>query len=367
MTIFRNYFKILKAHKLVLLIYSGIFIVLAILSSRMNSTDNKYTKAKARMYLIDRSKTTISEGLSNHLEKNNEVLDMDEDIVDDKLFYKLISLAVELPEDFETNRQVNIKQAPNDIYSEYVKQDIEKYLRFVESYEKAGYSTEQAIKKTDKDLDESVKVSLKKASDNVGNMGIVSYFNFLSYVLMSQIILAVANISLAYNKETIYKRNLSSPVNIRRQNLELILGHAVTGIIIWLSYIILFAFLWKDQLFSRQILLMILNSLIFTGTTVCLAAFVSNMVNDENSLNGIVNVVTLGSCFLSGVFVPQSLLGDTASMIGKIFPVYYYVSNNNQLNVDPSFSAIRTNLIIMLAYALAFIVLSMMKKNKTFE
>lgn len=364
MIVFKNYFKILRAHKLEFLIYSAIFIVLSLMAYSMGPSDQAYEKVEARMYLEDQSNSPLSQGLSKYLAKNNQIMEMDKEIVKDKLFYKVISLAVEIPENFEEDRLVQIMQAPSDIYAAYVKQDIEKYLSFVETYERAGYPTEEAIKKVEKDLDTKVQVSLTTESDSNINSGINTYFNFLAYVLLSQIILAVATISLTYRKETVYKRNLVSPMKHTRQTLEMILGHIVTGFFMWLSYIVLYGILWKETLFTAQVNLMTLNSLIFTITAICMATFFSNLVADNNSLQGIVNVVALGTCFVSGVFVPQSLLGDMAIKIGKLFPVYYYVESNNILNSRADFSLIRNNLLIMIAYALVFVVLTLMKKAK---
>ena len=63
--------------------------------------------------------------------------------------------------------------------------------------------------------------------------------------------------------------------------------------------------------------------------------------------------------------VPQEFLGETALKIGKIFPSYYYIQNNDVLASNPSFDAIKTNLLIMLGFAALFIVVTVVAKPKT--
>ena len=40
-------------------------------------------------------------------------------------------------------------------------------------------------------------------------------------------------------------------------------------------------------------------------------------------------MVSLGTAFVSGVFVPQELLGEKVLAMAKFFPMYYYVRINN--------------------------------------
>lgn len=51
-------------------------------------------------------------------------------------------------------------------------------------------------------------------------------------------------------------------------------------------------------------------------------------MKSKDSLNGIVNVVALGSSFISGAFVPQEYLGQTVLNFSKVFPSYWFIRNN---------------------------------------
>lgn len=159
-------------------------------------------------------------------------------------------------------------------------------------------------------------------------------------------------------------RNAVSPMTRARMNLELILGHISTGLIVWALYIFLFVILYKYDFSAAHINLMMVNSLIFTISVVTMAVFISSLISNENTISGIMQVVSLGSSFLCGAFVPQALLSKTALTLGKIFPSYYYIKNNEMVLENPSFGTILPNIGIMLAFSLVFILISMGMKTK---
>ena len=84
-------------------------------------------------------------------------------------------------------------------------------------------------------------------------------------------------------------------------------------------------------MFTTHGLIYILNSFIFTICAVAIAFLIGNLVSNKNAINGIVNVVALGSSFLCGSFVPLEWLPDTVIKIAHILPSYYYISSNEMI------------------------------------
>ncbi|MDO4661975.1 MAG: ABC transporter permease [Tissierellia bacterium] len=366
MTVFKNYFKIAKAHRKSLLLYAGIFFLILIfsLSGSDDSGLGDYSSLKVDIYLKDESNTDLSKALYNHLEKNCNIIKMDENLIEDSLFYGEISSIVIIPEDFENTQKVEYKSSPKDISGMLVENHINQFLNQVNFYERAGFERSIAIENANKDLDKKVKV-VKNNNDKVKSNDISNfYFDFLNYPLMSQIILIVSTIMLVYKKESLYKRNAISPVGKSSQSLQLSLGHIVSGIIIWLVYMILYLLICKESLSSNLVRLLFLNSFVFTISTVCMSVFISNIAKNENSLNGIMNVVALGSSFLSGAFVPQEILSETSLKLARIFPSYYYITNNNMLIKSPELATSSSNMLIMLGFSAVFIILSIIIKPK---
>ncbi|MFR7761412.1 MAG: ABC transporter permease, partial [Peptoniphilus grossensis] len=128
--------------------------------------------------------------------------------------------------------------------------------------------------------------------------------------------------------------------------------------------ILMFVILYKYDFSLAYTNIMMVNSLFFTISVVTMAVFISSLISNENTISGIMQVVSLGSSFLCGAFVPQVLLSKTALTLGKIFPSYYYIKNNEMLLENPSFATILPNIGIMLAFSLFFIIISGLMKTK---
>lgn len=364
MRIFKNYFKIVKGHKFSILLYTIIFLSIISFTTKSGNDKSFYTNVRPDIYINDEANTDLSKGLNSYLAKKTVIKEMDESVVEDKLFYQMISAALIIPKDFDTTRTVNFKQAPDDMYGMVVKEHINQYLNQVKTYEIAGFATKDAIKYSSEDLEKTIDVGIKSGIDLGKEDNSLFYFNFINYLILAQVLLIVSTIVSVYRKKSLAMRNAASPMPKHRQNLELILGHILTGLIVWALYILMFVILYKYDFSQDHINLMMVNSLFFTISVVTMAVFISSLISNENTISGIMQVVSLGSSFLCGAFVPQTLLSKTALTLGKIFPSYYYIKNNEMLLENPSFDTILANIGIMLAFSLAFVLISMVMKTK---
>ena len=57
-------------------------------------------------------------------------------------------------------------------------------------------------------------------------------------------------------------------------------------------------------------------------------------------------------------------LGDTALTLGRVFPGFYYIQSNDMLMEKPEFSTMLPNVLIMVGFAVVFIVVSIVAKPK---
>ena len=85
-------------------------------------------------------------------------------------------------------------------------------------------------------------------------------------------------------------------------------------------------------------MLIALNRLVFTISTVMMMAFLSVLPLKASVLSSIVStVVSLGFAFLGGIFVPLSYLGDGVKMIGRFLPTFWYSTSLDALNSGKGF------------------------------
>ncbi len=363
MKVFKNYFKIVWAHKTAIILYTIIFAVIMSFSTK-GTKEASYKSIDVRIYLKDNANTSLSKALCDYLNTNAKPIDMDESLVEDKLFYANISCALEIPKDFDQTKKVLYKAAPDEMYAMSVKEKVNIYLSQVAAYEAAGFSEDDAIKYTKEDLDKKFDVEIKEGSVDTKRDNSRIYFNFLNYVLLAQAIMVVATIVKVYRKKPILMRNLVSPMPRTKINLQMMLGHIVTGLCLWLLYMVLFVLMYKYDFTKTHINLMMLNSFIFTITVVAMSVMIANLIKSENAISGVMNVVSLGSSFLCGAFAPQELLGDTALTLGRVFPGFYYIQSNDMLMEKPEFSTMLPNVLIMVGFAIAFIIISVVAKPK---
>nr|WP_276938971.1 ABC transporter permease [Helcococcus sueciensis] len=368
MNIFKNYFKIVKKHKFSILLYTIIFLSISIffINSNSSNTDTNYSEVKNKVYVEDKSNSQISKALVDYIGKKEKIVsDLDKENLDDELFYRSIDAIVTIPEDFENTREIIYKSSPKSMYSFLVKQRVNEFIDKVYKYNDNGYELEDSIKYANSDLDKTIKVqkinNMKQASGDESNSRF--YFNFMSYPLLSQILLVVTLVMSSYYKETVNKRQRVSAVSEKKTNLILTLGHLVFGIIFWLLYIIICIVLVKDFEFNQVFLLAEFNSFIFMVTSVTLSMLIGKLFQDSNSLSVVINILVLGSSFLSGVFVPMEFLGEATLKIARIFPNYYYVLNNSLIDQGKNISELMPNILIMLGFSFIFIILTNVVKK----
>ena len=368
MNIFKNYFKIVRNHKFSVLLYTIIFLSISIffLNSNSSNTDADYSEVKNNVYIEDRSNSQISKALVDYIGKREKIVsDLDKENLDDELFYRTIDAIIMIPEDFENTKEIAYKSSPQSMYSFLVKQRVNEFIDKFDKYSKNGYSLEESIKYANSDLDKTIKV--QKINDLKQSNGDESasrfYFNFVSYPLLSQILLVVTLVMSSYYKETVNKRQRVSPVSEKRTNLILTLGHLVFGIIFWILYLLICIVLVKDFEFNQVFLLAAINSFVFMISAVTLSMLVGKLFQDSNSLSVVINVLVLGSSFLSGVFVPMEFLGESTLKLARIFPNYYYILNNSLIDQGKKLSELIPNILILLGFSLVFVVLTNVVKK----
>lgn len=363
MNIFKNYFKIVRNHKFSVLLYTIVFLSISIffLNSNSSNTDADYSEVKNNVYIEDRSNSQISKALVDYIGKREKIVsDLDKENLDDELFYRAIDAIIMIPEDFENTKEIAYKSSPQSMYSFLVKQRVNEFIDKFDKYSKNGYSLDESIKYANSDLDKTIKV--QKINDlkqsNGGESASRFYFNFMSYPLLSQILLVVTLVMSSYYKETVNKRQRVSPVSEKEMNLILTLGHLVFGIIFWILYLLIFIVIVKYFEFNQVFLLAALNSFVFMISAVTLSMLVGKLFQDSNSLPVVINILVLGSSFLSGVFVSMEILGESTLKLARIFPNYYYVLNNSLIDQGKNISELMPNILILLGFSLVCVVLT---------
>ena len=148
------------------------------------------------------------------------------------------------------------------------------------------------------------------------------------------------------------------------------LSNSLFSILLWGLYVLFSFFLVGNVMFSIYGYFYIFNAFLFTMVSLSIAFFIGSFLKNKEAINGIVNVIALGSSFLCGAFVPISFLPKSVLYVVRIFPSYWFIQNNELLStlevIDSS--AIRTlffHFTILFFFLVFFLILTniLSKKN----
>ncbi len=379
MTVYRTFLKVLNKSKVPIIMYTVFLIVFGSLSFSNNNTAMDFTASKPDIVIVNADKEIgVTKNLINYLKKNTDVRDIkDGNAINDALFYRDVNYVIYIPKnyrnDFLTGNNPEIKiKSTKDYYSSLADIILNRYLTVANTY-KETYSDESIIiEKINNSLNTSTKVDIKSKIDTNTLSKATRYYDFLNYSMMAGAIYVICLVLSSFHEEKVKKRIIVSSMDYKKQNNILLFANSVFAIIVWLVYVILSIILCGDIILSSRGLIYILNSFIFTICCVTIAFLISNLINNKNAINGIINVVALGSSFLCGAFVPVEFLPDSVLKIAHLLPSYWYINTNELIktleivNLD-TLKPIIINMLVILLFSLIFIILSNIitkKKNR---
>jgi len=384
MIVFNSYFKIVKRYKPIIIIYTAIFLFFAILGTSSNQTSvASFGAVKPNVALINNdSNTSLISSFKEYLNENAKIIDLknETDSIKDALFFRTVDYIIVIPSNF-TNDFFNNKESkidtlkvPNSYQATYTEMLLNNFLNAARIYSLSNISENEIGKYVLLDLKEKANVILETTSKNINILDNARYyFNFCNYTLLGLIILIVGMTLGSFRDFKIKRRNLVSPISLSKINKELTLGNLVLAASIWLIYVIFSFILYFKVMITLNGLLFIINSFIFMISALSMGFLFGNITNSKEANSSIANIVALGSSFLCGAFVPQSMLGSSVLNFAHILPSYWFIKNNdtiasinifNQSNLTP----IIINMIVLLIFAAVFyIVMQIITKLKLKE
>ena len=386
MQVFRLYFKVLRqmfrSIMLYILTFSFIFIAF-MLYYRQDGSQQEYASVKAKVAVLDYDHSKLSEELVDFLNREMEVvtIENEEEALREALFFYQIHLAVTVPKGFEDDfrkheAQLDTQMKPDAVYGFLAQHKITSYLDKVRVY--MDCSPQKDFSEIDsfvqEDLQQSASVSLYEKgssfheSEQFERNSLTTFFNYLTYMFLAIVVLSVGMVMGEFNRVEVRMRNIVSPLHSISYNLQLLLANLCFCIGLWLFFLILIFLILPAAMKTMEGFLYACNSLVFMivclGLSYLIAALFSNVRHSEDAINGIANIISLGSSFLCGAFVPQAILSSDVLMAASFTPAYWYIRFNNEVS---ALSAHATEAIgsllgymgIEILFGITFVVLAM--------
>ena len=371
MTVFKTFLKVLNKCKAPIIMYTVILIFFGGFSMTTSDNSTNFVASKPDILIInDDEKIGITENLINYIEKNSNIIEIkdDEEAINDALFYRDVNYIIYIPDNFREdflngkNPKIEIKST-GDYQSSLAEMMLEKYIKIANIYNTASISEEEIIKNINNTWDKQTEVEITSKLDTDSLTKVAFYYNFSNYALLAGSVYVICLILSSFKNEKINKRTIISSMNYKEYNRKLLLSNGLFAIVLWMFYVILSIILLGNIMFTQHGLFYIINSFIFTMCALTIAFLIGNLVNNKNAINGIVNVVALGSSFLCGAFVPMDWIPDTVLKIAHILPSYWYIKTNELLKTVEIFNfetlkPIFINMSIIIIFILVFIFLT---------
>lgn len=372
MTVFKGFLKVLNKCKGIVIMYTVMLLFFGAFSLKTSEDNNiNFKESKPDILIINKDENKgITKNLINYIKNNSNIknIENDEEKISDALFYRDINYIIYIPDNYREdflnglNPEIKIKKT-GDYNSEYAQMLLTKYLKVANIYQKRINNEDELIDKINSTLNESVNVNVTSKIDKSDLEKATFYYNFANYAVLAGLIYVICLILSSFKNEKISKRTIISSMNYKKYNKILLFSSMLFSTILWLLYVILSIIFIGDIMFTLNGIIYMINLFIFTMCALTISLLISNLVSNKNAINGIVNVVALGSSFLCGSFVPVEWLPDFVLKIAHIFPSYYYIQNNEILkNIKvtdiSSINEIVINSIIIIIFMFIFITIN---------
>ncbi|MFZ7132329.1 MAG: ABC transporter permease [Eubacteriales bacterium] len=383
MPVYELSMKIIKKNLPSMLIYFFIFIGITMLFASMNTQQQEavFSESKVNMTFIAEENTPLVEGFQEALSPyaNFVTIEDEKEALQDALFFRTVEYIVRIPAGFTDSfmqgnhiMQLEITTLPSSVSGRYIDITIDQYFNTARLYVDGipDITQEQLVKNLHNDLHYRTPVEFQNEEVAESNhIFAKNYFNYLAYTNFSILILGLSAVILVFNKKDIKRRNSCSPLSPFRTNMEFLLAHLSFTVIAWAVMMICYLIFDHQNSQTIHTIYFMLNAFIFTLCASSASFLIGNLIKSQNSLSAITNVVTLGPCFISGIFVPQELLSPAVLKIASFTPTYWFAKANGIISGLTQFNStqlqpVLSSMLIQLGFAVAFLSITLVLKKK---
>ncbi len=378
MIVFKTFLKVLNKCKVPIIMYTVFLIGFGGFNMQTSDNSTNFVASKPDIFIINEDKEEgITKNLVEYMKKNSNVMELPntEEAIDDALFYREVNYIIYIPNHYReeflkgNNPEIKIKST-GDYQASLASMLLERYIKVANSYQKIILNEKDLIGTINETLDKQTQVEITSKLDTDQLQKASFYYNFANYSILAGCVYVICLVLSSFHEKRIAKRTIISSMSYKSHNRKLLLSNSLFAVILWGIYVLLSFPLVGDVMFTMHGVVYIINSLLFTLCALTIAFLIGNLVSNKNAINGIVNVVALGSSFLCGAFVPMEWLPDAVLKIAHILPSYYYIKSNELLkeietiNFD-TIQYIIINMGIIVAFAIGFtIVANIVAKKK---
>lgn len=384
MRVFKGYMLIIKRNLGIVIEYLAIFMLITlIINAAIGDTQSTaYSSAKMKVTIVDQDKSAFSKQFIQYLKEKQDVTvkENDKAKIQEDMFYGNTEYVIMIPENFEKKcledgEKLEVIKEPGKYSSIYIDQEIIQFIGQVKTYKAAGYETDEASRMVISQASKTAEVEMLDKNGNGGiRPGYIYMTQFLPYFYAAIFCYCVGSVIVHFRQRDMKRRLQCAPQSLVRRNVETIMAYLIVGAGGWVISILMpITYYGKEFLKSPQLSYILLNTITITIASLGIGLAVGMAAKTIESINMIANLLSLALCFLGGVFVDSSIMGEGVKKISVFLPTYWYVKNNSLLGdylslTRGQLSELRKGYVIQLVFAAACVgvamVISRMKEQE---
>ncbi len=346
MQVFKTYFRLLNAYKGIIMMYFVIFIAVALVmtgnSSLATNGEMSTEAAKLDIAIIDKDCGTLGTALRGYFGETHNLIDIeyDEQKILDELYWRKISYVLVIPEGMEESllndnmekMSFESMKVPGMFEADYFEAELKLYVQKLTGLLAAGYSMEDAQEELNRLQLQKTEVSFASFVNKKQNDACTIFFIYAPYLFITLGMNGVGIILIRFNTRDVKDRMECSAATMKERVAGITAGIFVFGLIMFAVVLIIAGILSGGSIYTDirfPFFLLNLFSMLVFGLS--LGFLTGTVAGNNEAVNGLVNIVSLGLCFLGGVFVPHQFFSDTIVKAAQFFPTYWYVITNEMI------------------------------------
>ena len=342
MTTYRAFLRVLLKNIGVIIVYTVILIVCMVGNTQNSKSTVDFTASRPDVTVYDKDESVLSKKLMNYISDRADIVELDtEEKLNDALYYDGTDYVIYVDRGF--GEQISRGEMPvmtvksEGNYSAFLSETIlSRFLKVAQAY--APATQEEIAGKLDDALSHETKVEMTSKLDVTALGNAERFYNFMNYAILAGLVFAVAYSTAAFKRKMVRKRMAVSSTDYKKINRQLIIGNLAIALVLVAFYVALSFLMVGDIMLSTNGALFVANAAVLSLFAVSFAFLLTNLLSNNNAILAIVNVVSIGSCFVCGVFVPASWMPEFVRNLGRALPSYYYVENNLKISQMAEFN-----------------------------
>lgn len=340
MQTFKLFMLLLRRNLPSLLVYIWIFVLIAVITtnSAKESGEQLYQDSDIPFTVLNRDDSRLGEALREYLSARNTYVEEPDDltVLQNEMFYREIYYVLIIPEGYEAavlaGEDIALEnyKVQDSAMGYYLDMQVEGYLSALRAYLAAGAEPEEAMVLA-KESPAAAEVLVYSGEESHREPQIYYFYQNLAYIFLAMLTSALGNILISFNSERVRRRTMCSSLSLTSRNMQLALGTVTVGGGVWLLFELIALILYREESTVFTFLASGMNSLCFVTLSVSLSVMLGFLAKKAEVLSALSLIVSLGPCFLGGVFVPLEVMGGGILKIAKFMPTYWYIVSNNAM------------------------------------